>query len=196
LRAQRRGVSALDFLAFLFLTTVPLIPATMVTAHYGIECGFWAGYLANLACWVVIIALSAWGSIGADKRLRVLSEKYPSIYRIQETPPDTSRFLMAEGAMMEIGDYGWEAEPLHDDGLIYLQGLTEKWGVVWYAGFRTDQIEKVGRKPRTQYFLPVSWYVLGPDAFPCPFPVQARVTADMGMPAEAQWSRKPDVLRS
>lgn len=181
-QVNRRGLTLVNMLAALFIIFGSLMPAVLVTSQYGVESGLFAGTIASLGCWGVIIALSAWSHYQFHETLRTLSENYPSIYRVKRVPVDTSRFWMAEGATIEIGDYGWEAKPLHDDGLIYLQGLSERWGVVWYGGFRLDEIEEVGPKPRTQYLLPESWYLVGPDAFPCPFPVQSRQSADLGMP--------------
>lgn len=181
LYARRRGLTLLDLLALQFVIFVPLFFTVIVTTHYGSERGFLVGFISSIACWGVVGAFSGWSYYRYQEQLRVLSTNYPSIFQIKEIPSDTSQLLIAEGAKIEIGDYGWEAEPLHDDGLIYLHGLNEKWGVVWYRGFRPNQIEKVGPKPRTQYLLPESWYRGGPDAFPCPFPIQSQ-TADLGMP--------------
>ena len=56
-----------------------------------------------------------------------------------------------DGAEIRVGDYRWEAGPIHKDGLIYLQGLTVEWTVVGHAGFRRDQIEWKTEKPSSQY---------------------------------------------
>jgi hypothetical protein len=102
---------------------------------------------------------------------RRLRKKYKLIYRVISVPSDHQFMLKAVGASIEIGDYGWEAEPIYKDGLIYLHGLNPRWQVVWYAGFRPDQVEVVGPKPRSQYYS-INPYA-NVDKIPqCPFPVQ------------------------
>lgn len=199
LHAQRRGWTLLDMLAALFVLTVSLITFDVVATRFGKPAGFMAASLSYSASLSVLFALSWRSYLSFQKELRVLSEKYPSVYRVTALPTEPSSLWTAESAstrwtaeaakIIEVGDYGWEAEPIHDDGLTYLQGLTEKWGVVWYAGFRSDQIERVGRKPRSQYSLPDSWYQAGPEVFPCPFPVQSRQTTNLGMPERIKWLR-------
>ena len=96
--------------------------------------------------------------------------------------------MAAEGAEIKEGDYGWEAEPIRDDGLTYLHGLTEQWRLVWYAGFQAEHLERIGPKPRTQYHLPYSWRVEGGlNSTPCPFPIQSRETNDLGNPEKIIW---------
>jgi hypothetical protein len=74
-------------------------------------------------------------------------------------------------------------------GLIYLQGLTDEWGLVWRAGFRPDQVEFVGPKPVSQYDWkdfeydgpkPTACYhwQYGKPRQSCPFPVQKKVKHD------------------
>jgi hypothetical protein len=199
LHAQRRGLTLLDILAAIFVIAVPLITFDIVATHFGKPAGIVAGFLSGGASLSVVSAWSFCSYRSFQNELRLLSAKYPWVYRVTALPTDTSSLWTAEGAsnlwtaegakIIEVGDYGWEAEPIHDDGLTYLQGLTEKWGVVWYAGFRSDQIERVGRKPRSQYYLPASWYHAGPEAFPCPFPVQSHQTTDLGMPVRVKWLR-------
>ncbi len=95
-----------------------------------------------------------------------------------------------------MGDYGWEAQPLRKNNLIYLQGLTEEWLVVWLAGFRPDEIEYVGLKPLSQYDWRNLEYIEGNSysaifgkpcklKTPCPFSVRPgpRPYA-MGYPSE------------
>jgi hypothetical protein len=101
-------------------------------------------------------------------------------------PSDGTNVKKPQGAEIKIGDYGWEAEPPKGkEDLIFLQGLTAKWQVVWYAGFRSDQIESTGSKPRSQYDWDYSWLRNAP---PCPFPVQERETPSWGMPDTWGWN--------
>ena len=102
---------------------------------------------------------------------RRLRKKYKLIYRVISVPSGHQFAIKAAGASIEIGDYGWEAEPIDLDGLIYLHGLNPRWQVVWYAGFRPDQVEVVGPKPRSQYNIFPDW--VNPEKVPqCPFPVK------------------------
>ena len=115
-----------------------------------------------------------WQIIGRlqKKRDRELSEKYHSIYRVVFIPSDSQCILKADGASIEAGDYGWEAEPIYQNDLIYLHGLNDKWQVVWYAGFRPDQIEQAGPKPKSQYYVYPDWMINSNKVSNCPFPVK------------------------
>jgi len=158
------------------MIAIPIITGQIVVERFGI----WAGIAAGIAAFVasVLVVATFYTTTGrwVEREQRELSEKYPSIYRVTAVPTDVDRIVKAAGADIEIGDYGWEAEPIHTDGRIYLHGLTEEWCVVWHAGFTPDQIERIGPKPRSQYYLPYSWVCAGPDAPPCPFPVRMRTS--------------------
>jgi hypothetical protein len=98
--------------------------------------------------------------IGGTQMRRVkrrLRENYRLIYRVTSIPSDGQCILKADGTSIAVGDYGWEAEPIYQDGLIYLHGLNSRWQVVWYCGFRPDQLEVVGPKPRSQYYIFPDW---------------------------------------
>jgi hypothetical protein len=121
-------------------------------------------------------------------------EKYRGIYRVLSVPTDKKSISKPKDAEIRVGDFGWEAHPLRKNNLIYLQGLTEDWYMVWHAGFRPEQIEFVGIKPVSQYDWKDFEYVgegyrnpaLNSSLKakePCPFPVQARDNKiAMGMP--------------
>jgi hypothetical protein len=96
-------------------------------------------------------------------------------------PLDAKNIIKPADAEIRVGDFGWEAAPIRNDGLIYLQGLTSGWRVVWHAGFRPEQVERVGPKPSSQYdYWAPYWAKPSPPI--CPFPVQERETSDMGLP--------------
>jgi hypothetical protein len=111
------------------------------------------------------------GRLSGRDRAR-LHKKYSSIYRVVSIPSNNQCFLKAEGASIESGDYGWQAEPLFKNDLIYLHGLNDTWQVVWYAGFRPDQIELVGPKPKSQYYVYPEWMSGSKKIVKCPFPVK------------------------
>lgn len=122
---------------------------------------------------VFVIALI--GFFSRRKQIRInheLCQKYTSIYRIISISGGVTCPIVAHGSSINIGDFGWEAEPINNDGLIYLHGLNRKWQVVWYAGFNPDQIELVGPKPKSQYYIFPDWMAASQKIPECPFPVK------------------------
>jgi len=179
----------IELLALIFVLFVSIEVGKHVGERHGTSAGIVAGCVAGVAC-TIVVATFYWVAGRRDKRRRAeLREKYRWIYRVVELPRDTQKVIRPEGAEIRIGDYGWEAEALEADGLIYLQGLTDRWRVVWYAGFRPEQVERVCEKPRSQYDWDYSWVTNPP---PCPFPIQPRETADMGLPiaGSRHWLRR------
>jgi hypothetical protein len=118
---------------------------------------------------LVLVLISRIVGRSQKKLERQLSEKYRHIYRVKSLPSESSCILQADGASIKIGDYGWEAEPIRNDHLTYLHGLNDKWQVVWYAGFRPEEIEIIGPKPRSQYYAFPYW--MNENIPPCPYPV-------------------------
>jgi prepilin-type N-terminal cleavage/methylation domain-containing protein len=123
-----------------------------------------------------------WDSRSNKRRLTQLREQYRSIYQVKELPTNAKSIVKLAAAEIQIGDYGWDARPNRKDGLIHLQGLTPKWQVVWHAGFRPDQIEKVAVKPVSQYDYWAPHWVKPPPPPPCPYPVRERNTPTLGLP--------------
>lgn len=153
---------------------------SIVERKYGPEAGK-AAWAALLIIFIFLAVL--YGKLlkcREAQRRRLLRERYQCVYRVLALPPELSTFNKHPLAKIEVGDYGWEAPPLADDGLIYLQGLKPDWGVVWHAGFYPDQIEKVGQKPVSQYDYGsvLAWV----DPSPCPYPIVERETNDLGLP--------------
>ena len=197
----RSGWTIIELFAVMFVIYVPIVIGQFVAKRFGNETGIVVGIFSVPIC-VTAVFLFYW-SVGrqSQQRQRQLSEKYPSIYRIIALPTDAKNILIPEGAEIKVGDYGWEAEPIHKNDLnssdlIYLHGLTDKWRVVWYAGFRANQIERVGPKPRSQYYLPYSM-MRAASSPACPFPVQMRWTTDMGYlgPAQSSVAFRAKILR-
>jgi hypothetical protein len=110
-------------------------------------------------------------------------EKYLGIYRVLSLPTDPRSVCTCKDIPINVGDYGWEANPWRKNGLIYLHGLNAAWGLMWIAGFRPEQIEYVGPKPVSQYDwrdfeydgpkpkAPYHWRYAKPK-HPCPYPVE------------------------
>jgi hypothetical protein len=119
-------------------------------------------------------------------------ERYRRVFRVVALPTDKRNICMPWGNELKVGDYGWEAQPLRKNDLIWLQGLTETWLVVWHAGFRPDEIEYVAPKPSSQYDWrdnvgdPIAAVHMKPCQLrqACPYPVRPRRPYAMGFPSE------------
>ena len=179
---SRRGLTLIELLVVTFVMTVAIVIGKSVASAYGAWPGIGAGFLGGSLSMISVILFYRWSWKRAERRLQELRQEYRAIYRVNTVPPDPRIIIMPEGAQISIGDYGWEAGPSRNDGLIYLQGLTPEWTVVWHAGFRPDQIEWVADKPHSQYD---SWHPYWADPPPlpsCPFPVVERETPTIGRP--------------
>jgi hypothetical protein len=178
-RSKEKAVTLVELLAVMFIIFVPYLIGSMITKSYGKWTGISVWVLSEVVCVVFMLFLFRVQGRQLKQRKDELREKYKQIYRVLALPTDKNCIKKPEGSEIKIGDYGWEAVPLRDDGLIYLQGLNPQWYVVWYAGFRPDQIENVAVKPQSQYDWNYTWIRNPPH---CPFPVQERKTATMGFP--------------
>jgi hypothetical protein len=141
-----------------------------------------ASALALLVGVLLVVLFYRWTWRRNKQQLAQLREKYRTIYRVKELPVDSKMIVKPEGAEIQIGDYGWDARPSCQDGMIHLQGLTKRWQVVWHAGFRPDQIEKIAEKPASQYDYWTPYWAKPPPPPPCPFPIRERNTPTMGLP--------------
>lgn len=170
------------------------IPACAILAVWVLDAlderfGVWArtpGGLVILAAFAVYLRYlwRLFDRMQRRARERARSE-YTGIYRVVGALADTSGLGWREGLQVRTGDYGWEAQPPGRNGLLYLEGLTEDWGVLWYAGFEPWQVEYVCPKPVSQYDWEDFEYA-GPKAraryhwghckplSPCPYPVPRR----------------------
>ena len=178
----REAYTLIEMLAVMFIITVTGVVGKSVASRYGAGAGFGAAVLAALACLAIVVLFYRWSWRKDRRRLQDLKDKYQGIYRVLAMPSDPGSIMKPEGAEIRIGDYGWEAGPMRKDGLIYLHGLTLEWTVVWYAGFRPDQIERVAAKPYSQYGLWVPYWAKKPVLPPCAFPVVDRETPAVGRP--------------
>jgi len=116
-QSQRRGFTIIELLAAIFVIAVPLITGEIVARSFGRSAGFAAGILSAVASVIAVVAFYRWRGRAGEQEQRELSEKYPLVYRVIALPADTSSIVKAEGAEIEVGDYGWDAEPIHFDGL-------------------------------------------------------------------------------
>jgi prepilin-type N-terminal cleavage/methylation domain-containing protein len=176
-----KGYTLIELLAVIFIITITGAIYSPVAKKYGVGTGIGAGFITIVVCVLIIIQFYRWSWRSDKKRLQELREKYQTIYRVNALPADKKNLRKATGAEIKIGDFGWEAGPLRKDGLIYLQGLTPEWYVVWHAGFRPEQIEKVALKSASQYDHWHPDWAKVPAPSPCPFPILARPTPTMGL---------------
>ena len=180
--SNRQAYTLIEFLAVVFVMAVTAVVGRSVARKYGIGSGVGAGILAALGAMFMVVLFHRWSWRRDRRRLQELKDQYQGIYRVLATPSDQKSIRKPEGAEIKAGDYGWEAGPIRKDGLVYLHGLTPEWTVVWYAGFRPDQIERVATKPRSQYGIWVPYWAKKPVVPPCPFPVLDRETLTVGRP--------------
>ena len=158
----------------------------LADAQFGLPGRLTAGALALVGFFMVFMRyLYRFGDFCGRRGRDEAREKYRFIYRVLALPGDDKPNNW-QAHLVEVGDYGWEAEPASKNGLIYLHGLTHDWGWVWRAGFRPDQLELVGPKPVSQYDWPDFEYD-GPKPTrfyqrqyrrpknPCPFPIQKKI---------------------
>jgi hypothetical protein len=171
----------IELLTLCFTISLPVAIGLLLARRFGLWVGIAAGlFLATVNIITICLLYRARWRRQAQKR-QECREKYTHVYRILALPSHEGGIKKAQGAEIRVGDCGWEAAPLRDDGLIYLQGLNSQWRVIWYAGFRPDQIEKVAPKPQSQYDWNNTWVKEPPS---CPFPVQEHFhpTINMGFP--------------
>jgi hypothetical protein len=180
--SNRQAYTLIELLAGIFVVAVTVAVSKSVAGKYGTGSGIGAGIPAALGAAFIVVVFYRWSWRRDRRRLQELQEKYQEIYRVLAIPSDQKSIMKPEGAEIKVGDYGWEAAPIRKDGLVYLHGLTPEWTVVWYAGFRPDQIERVATKPRSQYGIWVPYWAKKPVLPPCPFPVLDRDTLTVGHP--------------
>jgi hypothetical protein len=178
----RQGWTLIELLALVFIIAVTSVIGKSVASQYGIWAGIGAGAVVAFGCAHIVALFYRWAWRRDARRLQELREKYRVIYRVTAPPTDRSGVVMPKGAEIRVGDYGWEAGPIRKDGLIYLQGLTPDWRLVWHAGFRADQIERIATKPSSQYDYWAPYWAKPKPRPPCPFPVLDRDTPTMGLP--------------
>jgi hypothetical protein len=179
---HENAYTLIELLIGIFITALATVAYLAVRPKHGPWLAAAAAALAVVAGISLVVIFYRWSWRRDRRQLTELREKHRTIYRLKELPSDARSIVKPEWAEIQIGDYGWDARPGRRDGLIHLQGLTRQWQVVWHAGFRPDQIEKVAEKPSSQYDYWVPYWSRRPPPPPCPFPVQERNTPTMGLP--------------
>lgn len=181
-RSTQRAYTFIELMAVVFIVSFVAVVHQLVRAKHGLGLALIADALAVVAGCLLVVCFYRWSWNRNKRQLKQLRENYRSIYRVKELPADAKNIVKPDEAEIQIGDYGWDAQPSRRDGLIHLQGLTVRWQVVWHAGFRPDQIEKVAEKTVSQYdYWAPDWAKPAPPP-PCPYPVRERTTPTMGLP--------------
>jgi hypothetical protein len=175
------GCTLIELLAVMLIVVLATAAYVTATKNHGMGMGIAAAVAGGMVGFAIIAFFYCWAGRREKMRLAKLRADYVWIYRVLAVPGNDQPTIMLEGAEIRVGDHGWEAAPLVENGLIYLQGLTPDWRTVWHAGFRPDQIERVGPKPSSQYdhWVP-DW--AKPQPVPCPFPIQSRESPSMNRP--------------
>lgn len=193
---KRSGWTLIELLAGIFVITATTITWKSVADTHGPWWGIGAAFSAGSLSVIAVVLFYRWTWRLDERGLQKARDKYHDIYRVTTIPNDPRVIGMPEGAEIMVGDYGWEAGPSRNDGLIYLQGLTLDWTVVWHAGLHPHEVEKVATKPHSQY---ESWYPYWadpPPLPPCPFPVVERETMTIGRPHHSHsYFVQPDAYR-
>jgi hypothetical protein len=179
---KRSGWTLIELLAVIFVITATMVTWQSVATTYGPWWGAGAAFCSGSLSIITVVLFYRWTWRRDERGLQMARDKYRDIYRIVALPAEPSVIVMPEGAEIRVGDFGWTAGPSRDDGLIYLQGLTLDWTVVWHAGLPPDGIEKCGTKPHSQYDSWHPFWADPPPLPPCPFPVIERETMTVGRP--------------
>ena len=182
LTRRPKAYTLIELLAAVFVVAMTCLVEESVAHRFGRWTGIGAGAVTLIICVMGVVHFYRWSWKRDRRRLQELREKYRGIYRVIALPSDQKIVARPDGAEIKIGDCGWEAGPVSKDGLIYLQGLTVEWTVVWHAGFRLDQVEWITEKPSSQYDYWVPYWAKSPPPPPCPYPVIERATLTMGRP--------------
>jgi hypothetical protein len=192
-RSKHQGWTIVEVFALICIIFITATIGNVLAKTFGLWVGIGAGALSAVFCLIIVALFYHVAGRRLKERQMELRKKHQNIYRVTALPADGTKIKKSEGAEIKVGDYGWEAAPPNqDEGLIYLQGLSDTWQVIWYAGFSTGQVEYVAPKPRSQYDWDYSWLSAPP---PCPFPVQARSDVGMGLPDTCGWNG-PKLLRA
>jgi prepilin-type N-terminal cleavage/methylation domain-containing protein len=181
-RSARNAYTLIELLAVIIIVGFVTAVHEAVRAKHGQGPALAASALAVIFSALLVVLFWDWNSRHYKRRLTQLREQYRTIYQVKELPAEAKSIVKPAAAEIQIGDYGWDAQPSRKDGLVHLQGLTLKWQVVWHAGFRPDQIEKVAVKPTSQYDYWAPYWAKPPPPPPCPYPVRERDTPTMGLP--------------
>jgi hypothetical protein len=124
---KRSGYTVFEVLALAFVLSATLCLWRAVTPVYGQRWGMLAAFGGGLLSVTLVVLLYRWSWRRDERLLQAARENYRKIYRVIAAPADPEIIGMADGAVIRVGDFGWEAGPARDDGLIYLQGLTREW---------------------------------------------------------------------
>lgn len=179
---KRSGWTLIELLAAIFVLTATMVTWKSVATTCGPWWGIGAAFSSESISVAAVVLFYRWMWRRDERGLQKARDNYREIYRVIAMPTDPRVIVKPEGAEIRVGDFGWEAGPSRNDGLIYLQGLTLDWTVVWHAGLHPEEIERIGTKPNSQYDSWHPFWADPPPLPPCPFPVVERETMTIGRP--------------
>src|SRR5258708_3211215 len=119
---RRSAYTLIELLAVMFVVAVTGIVEESMAHRFGRWPGIGAGVVTLIPCVIVVALVYRWSWRQDRRRLQELRKEYRGIYRVIALPDHQKIIAKPDGAEIRIGDYGWEAGPIHKDGLIYLQG--------------------------------------------------------------------------
>lgn len=177
-----------DYLLHILLILAFTVATCIMLGVLERRVGGWANTTAGLVALAIFLLYLRWLWRTFDRWLEEdlthLRAHCTGLYRVLGRPANTRDFYIPNGVKVCKGDYAWEAPPFRNDGLIYLEGLTEDWGLLWKAGFHPADVERVCEKPVSQYdWRDFEYPGLRPGyghqwkeckpVKPCPYPVSA-----------------------
>ncbi len=136
------------FVLLLLYPAVGISAIYVIDAHFGASARVTVGAIIFGGFFAHLRWLYRWADQISARRRVEIRENYRGIYRVKGAPSSQWCWLKEN---IQVGDFAWERPPWRRDGLIYLHGLQEQWGVVWMAGFRPDDVEYVTTKPVSEY---------------------------------------------
>ena len=114
----------IELLAVVLVIALTTIIEEIVAHRFGRWPGIGAAAVTLIVCAIGVVLVYRWIWRWEKRQLQELRQKYRGIYRVTALPADQNIIAKPEGGEIRIGDYGWEAGPVRNDGLIFLQGLT------------------------------------------------------------------------
>jgi prepilin-type N-terminal cleavage/methylation domain-containing protein len=158
---KKKGYTLIELLAVIFIIAATMSAWKSVSSSYGLWWGIGAGILAGALSILLVILFYYWMGRIEERILTKLRNKYTAIYRVKTVPSDPKIIILPEGAEIRVGDIGW------------------------HAGFHPDEIEKVAKKPSSQYDVECPYGADLSSLPACPFTVVERKTMTAGLPRNA-----------
>jgi len=125
-RSAQNAYTLIELLAVMFKVGFVTAVHEAVRAKHGEGPALLASLLAVVVSALLVVLFWDQTARSNKRRLTQLREQYHTIYQVKELPTAPKSIVKPAAAEIQIGDYGWDARPSRKDGLIHLQGLTQK----------------------------------------------------------------------